>query len=164
MTTATDITIRNAGVGDAGAVHALIVKMAESVPSHFTLRSSAADFERALAGETPAIRVLLAERGDDAIGLLVFFTTFSTWYGTPGIYVQDIFVDAPARGHGVGHRLLVAVSQWGVQHGADHLRLSVDATNAGAQAFYKDHKLRYCDDERIYMIEGDAFRSLGAHS
>ena len=94
--------------------------------------------------------------------MLVFFTTFSTWYGSRGIYVQDIFVDENARGQNIGQRLLAAASKWGEQHRADHLRLSVDRSNTAAQEFYTASKLRHCDDEEIYMIEGDEFRRLAS--
>lgn len=162
MTSDRHPTIRNATVDDAAAVHALIAKLATSVPSHIALRSSAADFERAMAGKRPALRALIAEYDGNPVGVLAFFTTFSTWYGTPGVYVQDIFVAEQARGTGLGRRLLAAACQWGLQHGADHLRLSVDRANSSAQAFYESHELTHCVDEKIYMIEGDAFAQLGA--
>lgn len=153
--------IRTATVDDAAAVHALIARLAASIPSHFELRSTVDDFTRAMAGDEPRLRALLAENGTEPVGVVAFFTTFSTWYGTAGVYVQDIFVDESARGDGLGRQLLAAACKWGVAHGADHLRLSVDHANTAAQDFYASTGLRYCDDEKIYMLEGDAFRQLG---
>lgn len=153
--------IRTATADDAAAVHKLILQLAESIPSQQKLRSSPSDFENAMTGSHPAIRALLAEYDGKPVGVLAFFTTFSTWYGTPGVYVQDIYVDESARGDGVGQRLLAAVSKWGIEHNADHLRLSVDRCNAAAADFYGKNRLLYCEDEKIYMIEGDAMRRLG---
>jgi len=155
------IRIREAAGDDAGTVHAMIAKMAASTPSHISLRSTADDFTRAMTARPPRMHALLAERGETPVGVLVFFTTFSTWYGTPGVYVQDIFVDSGARGNGVGHRLLAAACQWGIQRGADHLRLSVDRENRSAQAFYDRHEMTRKASEIIYQLEGEAFRRLG---
>ena len=164
MTSDRHPTIRSATVDDAAAVHALIADLATSVPSHIARRSSAEDFKRAMAGKHPALHALIAEHDGNPVGVLAFFTTFSTWYGTPGVYVQDIFVAEQARGSGLGHDLLVAACQWGLQHGADHLRLSVDRANSNAKTFYESHELTHCVDEKIYMIEGDAFARLGART
>jgi GNAT superfamily N-acetyltransferase len=162
LTTESSIDIRIATPDDAATVHALVKKMSTAIPSHFSMRSSVDDFTRAMEGDAPAMHALLATRDNAPVGVLVFFTTFSTWYGSPGIYVQDIFVDECVRGKKIGQRLLAAASRWGAQHGADHLRLSVDRGNTSAQKFYAAHNLRHCDDEMIYMAEGDDFRRLGA--
>ncbi len=164
MTSAGQIVIRKASSDDAATVHALITRLAAAIPSHVALHSSAGDLKRALAGDHPAVHALIASRDAKPVGVLAFFTTFSTWYGTPGVYVQDIFVDEQARGDSIGRKLLAAACQWGVKHGADHLRLSVDRANMTAQAFYEKHGLTHCIDEKIYMLEGDAFRQLGVES
>jgi GNAT superfamily N-acetyltransferase len=135
--------------------------MAASLASHISFESGADDFASALAGDPSAINALLATRDGQAIGVLTFFTTFSTWRGKTGVYVQDIFVDESARGAGIGHRLLAAASRRGVELGADHLRLSVDQSNLAARAFYEHRQFDCCADERIYMLAGDAFRQFG---
>jgi ribosomal protein S18 acetylase RimI-like enzyme len=70
-------------------------------------------------------------------------------------------VDEAARGKGIGNRLLAAACRWGIEQGADHLRLSVDRSNVAAQQFYEDRAFTRCDEEQIYMIADDAFRELG---
>ena len=156
--------IRAATAADAVAVHTLITKLAKSIPSPQQLRSSSDDLARAMSGTHPAIHALIAERKQQAMGVLVYFMTFSTWYGTPGVYVQDIYVRKSARGEALGRRLLAAVSKLGADQGADHLRLSVERDNAAAQAFYERLGLTRADHERIYMIEGDAFNKLKART
>lgn len=162
MTATGKIDIRLAKADDAATVHTLIRTMSAAIPSHFSMRSTAEDFAAALSGKPPDIHAFIATQDARPVGVLVFFTTFSTWYGSRGIYVQDIFVDENARGQNIGRRLLAAASKWGEQHHADHLRLSVDRSNTAAQEFYTANKLRHCDDEEIYMIEGDEFRRLAS--
>ena len=162
MSRTDEITVRPATQADAALVHSMIVALAKSAPGKITLRSTPANFETALAGDNPAIRALIAMRADTPVGLVAFFTTFSTWYGATGVYVQDLYVADETRGLGIGRRLMAEVARWASAHGATHVRLSVDRDNVSAQAFYERTGMAYRDDEMIYMIDGDAFRRLGA--
>lgn len=40
-----------------------------------------------------------------AVGLSIYFFTFSTWTGKAGLYLEDLFVDESMRGQGVGKAL-----------------------------------------------------------
>ena len=57
-------------------------------------------------GEQPAFDALIAEVDGDFAGMCLFFPSFSTWRGRPGVYVQDLFVEERFRGAGVGVALL----------------------------------------------------------
>ncbi|GAA5891415.1 hypothetical protein JCM5296_006519 [Sporobolomyces johnsonii] len=45
------------------------------------------------------------EEGGSAVGMAVYFYTFSTWTGRGGLYLEDLFVEASMRGQGVGRAL-----------------------------------------------------------
>ncbi len=51
------------------------------------------DIRRYGFGENPAFEALLAEVDGAPAGVCVFFPSFSTYQGRPGVYVQDLFVD-----------------------------------------------------------------------
>jgi GNAT superfamily N-acetyltransferase len=62
-----------------------------------------------LFGPDAVPRVVLAEPTDPpgpAIGLAVWFPTYSTFLGRPGIWLEDLFVRPGHRGAGVGTALL----------------------------------------------------------
>jgi GNAT superfamily N-acetyltransferase len=50
--------------------------------------------------------VLLAEDDRAIAGLALWFPTFSTFLGRPGIWLEDLFVRPPFRGRGHGLALL----------------------------------------------------------
>lgn len=67
------------------------------------------DLRRHLFGDDPSARVLMAT--DDAdptivVGFALWFPTFSTFLGTPGIWLEDLFVEPEHRGRGHGLALL----------------------------------------------------------
>ncbi len=79
---------------------------------------------------------VLAERAGEAVGMVLFYPDYSTQRGEPGVYVQDLFVDAGCRGLGVGRGLLaqavLAAGAWGGRY----MTLGVGPANAAARAFY----------------------------
>lgn len=162
MSAETGITTRYASSEDAVLVHAMIIEMAHAMDAQAQVRSTVEDFANAMSDDNADIHVLLAERGKVPVGVTIFFLTFSTWRGTLGVYVQDIYVAPEGRGSGIGKRMLGEVAAWASERGADHLRLSVDRDNVGAQAFYENIGMKFCDEEMIYRITGAKFEELGS--
>jgi ribosomal protein S18 acetylase RimI-like enzyme len=152
-----DIRIRPAAIDDAEAIHAALKAMAEDMKAGPKFVSTAEDIRRHGFGAAPAFEVLIAEADDRFAGLCLTFASFSTWMGTPGIYVQDLFVAGGFRGRRIGERLLQAAARRGREKGARYMRLSVDVENLRAQAFYERLGIRHSRDEQIHMIKGADF-------
>ena len=147
-----EITIRRASRDDAGEIHRLIIELAAATGLAGKVTSTPEDFLTHGFGEAPAFEAILAERAGTTVGMAVFFFTFSTWRGQPGLYLQDLVVSESARGQGLGKRLLAETARAAVASGATHIRLSVDAANAQGMRFYESCGLDACTDERLYMI------------
>jgi GNAT superfamily N-acetyltransferase len=104
------VTIRDARPDDLDEICALIVELAiyEEAPDEVAFERD--EVGRHLFGDDPAARVLIAETDDGQVaGMALWFRTFSTWVGRPGIWLEDLFVRPEHRGHGYGRALLEAV-------------------------------------------------------
>ena len=101
-----DIQIRFARPEDAETIHRLVVQLAEYEKLAHEVVSTPAHIRQALEGAHPMVEVLLAENSDRAIGFALFFRTFSTFVGRPGLYLEDLFVLPEHRRDGVGMALL----------------------------------------------------------
>ncbi|NIA69908.1 GNAT family N-acetyltransferase [Pelagibius litoralis] len=157
-----DVTVRLAGKADAQAVYSLIVELARSRDAMDKVISSVADIARDGFGADPAFEALIAEVGGEAVGLCLFFGSYSTWRGRRGLYVQDLIVADSARGLGVGRRLLAETAAIARARGGSYLRLSVDDDNTRAQAFYQRTGLSHSQPEQIYVLNESAFAELAA--
>ena len=153
--------MRRAAVTDAETIHRLIVELATDTGLQHKMTCTPADFREFGFDDEAAFSALLAERDGVAVGMALFFPTFSSWRGELGVYVQDLVVTAAARGQGLGRRLLAETAAAALESGATHLRLSVDAANSGAMRFYASCGLTECTDERIFMLDGNKLRALG---
>ena len=122
--------------------------------------SSVADIRDQGFGADPAFEALIAEQDGAAVGLCLFFESFSSWDGRRGVYVQDIYISETARGLGLGRRLLAEAAAISRARGGSYLRLSAEAENDQAQVFYKRVGLAWSKNERIYQVRGDDFVAL----
>ena len=99
-----DHTVRIAGPDDAETIAVLVRELAiyEKLEQH--AKATAEDFRRHLFGPRPAAEAAIAEAGGKAVGFALWFSTFSTFRGQPGLYLEDIFVRPEFRGAGSARR------------------------------------------------------------
>ncbi len=114
-----------------------------------------------LFGPRPYIEALLAERAGDAVGYAIFHHTYSTFRGSPGVYLEDIYVREEARGTGAGARLLAHVAAIARSRGGHQLSWAVLDWNRSAIDFYENLGARPATGEWLgYELEGEALRKL----
>ena len=152
--------IRFAGVEDADDIYASLVGIAETVDELHKLKSTADDIRRFGFGDAPAFETLIAEIDGRFAGCCLYFASFSTWIGRPGVYVQDFYVADEFRGQGVGERLLQRLAAVTRQRGGCYIRLAVDTQNYRAQAFYTRAGLKHSDTEQIHAAYDADFEAL----
>ncbi|GAB3484679.1 GNAT family N-acetyltransferase [Azotobacter salinestris] len=95
--------------------------------------------QRGLAAiiESPEVGgILLAEENGRPLGMVNLLYTVSTALGAPVALLEDMVVDAAARGRGLGTQLLEAAIATARQHGCLRITLLTDADNLDAQRFY----------------------------
>jgi len=158
---AAPVSIRRAVAADAAALHAMVTAIAAATGDAGKVTSRPEDFLRLGFGDRPAFEALIAEHDGRPVGLSLFFTSFSSWRGATGLYVQDLYVDPAMRGGGLGRRLLAATAAIARARGGRYLRLSADAGNAAAHAVYGRTGFAHAAAERIFVLAGEAFAALG---
>ena len=155
-----EISIRFASIEDAEDIFSALVGIAETVKELHKLKSSVDDIRRFGFGETPAFEVLIAEIDGRFAGCCLYFPSFSTWIGRPGVYVQDFYVADEFRGKGIAERLLQRLASVTRKRGGCYIRLAVDTQNFRAQAFYARAGIKHSDTEQIHAAYDTAFHAL----
>jgi GNAT superfamily N-acetyltransferase len=99
--------IRRAEPGDIAEIAALIHELAayEKMPDAAIFAE--ADLAEHLFGPRPAACVDIAVTDDGTVaGFALWFVTYSTFLGRPGIWLEDLFVRPEHRRGGIGRALL----------------------------------------------------------
>ena len=112
------------------------------------------------------IDTVVAEDGGHLLGACLGLMTYSTWRGCRGLYVVDLFVAPEARGRHLGRDLLRFQARRFAERGARFIKLEVDASNAGAEAFYARLGFAKKAEDRLHILEQDKFKtfvSMGEH-
>jgi GNAT superfamily N-acetyltransferase len=160
--TAPHVTIRPCVEGDAESLVNLVRELAVYERLEQFARATADDFRRHLFGPTPVAEAIVAEADGQAVGFALFFMTFSTFRGQPGIYLEDLFVQPDHRGRGVGKRLLAAVASRAVERGCGRLNWSVLDWNEPSIGFYLSLGARPLDDWTVFRLDDEALARLAS--
>ena len=117
----------------------------------------------ALFGEAPALFGHVALAGDgDVAGFALWFLNFSTWRGTHGIYLEDLYVQPAHRGKGLGRELLRTLAELCVQRGYSRLEWWVLDWNTPSIEFYKAAGAVPMDEWTVFRLTDDALSEFAA--
>lgn len=156
--------IRAATVNDVATIRAMIRELAEYERAIEQVRATEEQLREALFGEHPAAFVLIAEDDEtgEAVGFALWFPLFSTWTGTRGMHLEDLYVRPPARGGGHGKALLASLAAICERRGYERFEWWVLAWNEPTIDFYKSLGVEFLDEWRICRLSGEPLRDLAA--
>ena len=155
-----DLHIVAAREEDTSTILHMIRGLAEYEQMSDRVVATEAGLREQLFGPRPAADVSLAFVGDEAVGFAVYFPSFSTFAGRPGLYLEDLFVEPKWRGRGFGRRLLAHVAQIAVERGCDRLHWVVLPWNQPAIDFYRRLGAQPVTEWQGFSIAGEPFHRL----
>jgi GNAT superfamily N-acetyltransferase len=154
------VTVRPAREGDVGLLLTLIRELAE----YERLADEAVGTEELLRehlfSERAAAEAAIAEDGDEPVGFVLWYTTFSTFQGLPGLWIEDLYVRPEHRGGGTGRALLAHAARVAAERGYGRLELAALDWNEPALGFYRALGARSLDEWKTQRFEGEALRQL----
>ena len=153
-------TIRPASPEDCPAIANLIRELAVYEKLADEAKASADDIRRSLFGPRVYAECLIVDDGGEAVGFALFFHTFSTFRGRPGIYLEDLFVRPSHRGIGLGKSLLRELARLAADRGCSRLEWAVLDWNEPAIGFYRAIGARPMEEWSVYRLDGEALERL----
>jgi GNAT superfamily N-acetyltransferase len=132
------VTVRRVRPDDVPTVVALVRELAAYEKAEHEALMTEAQLHEALFGAAPALFGHVAETADGEVaGFALWFLNFSTWRGTHGVYLEDLFVSPAHRGTGLGRELLRTLAQECADRGFARLEWSVLDWNTPSIDFYR---------------------------
>jgi GNAT superfamily N-acetyltransferase len=156
----TEILVRSASTEDVPLILSFINELAEYERLSHEVVATEGMLREHLFGERPVAEVLIAEHGGEAAGFALFFHTFSTFLGKPGIYLEDLYVRPEFRRAGIGRALLVHLANVARERGCGRLEWSVLDWNEAAIGFYRGIGASPVSGWTVYRVTGEALEGL----
>ncbi|HWJ82053.1 MAG TPA: GNAT family N-acetyltransferase [Nocardioides sp.] len=152
--------IRGAVPEDSDDILRLIRDLAEYERDLAAVENTTALIDEALFGDDPVASALVAEVDGRVVGMAVWYRTYSTWTGFPGMYLEDLYVEPEHRGAGLGRALFQALARVAVAHGFARLEWAVLDWNAPAIRFYEALGGKPLSEWKTYRVAGDTLFEL----
>ena len=149
-------TIRQARPTDAQAIYDMIYELAVYEKAPEEVVTTPDEIEATLFGEGSKTEALICEIEGKIAGYAVFFTSYSTWLGRNGIYMEDLYISPDFRGKGAGKALLKHIARFAVQRNCGRLEWSVLDWNQPAIDFYLSIGALPQSEWVRYRLDGDA--------
>ncbi|MFQ1001514.1 N-acetyltransferase family protein [Modestobacter sp. SSW1-42] len=132
------MSVRPVRPDDVATVCRLVRELAAYEQAEHEAQMTDEQLHTALFGDSPALFGHVAETPDGEVaGFALWFLTFSTWRGTHGIHLEDLFVSPRHRGTGLGRELLRTLAAECVDRGYARLEWSVLDWNTPSIEFYR---------------------------
>jgi GNAT superfamily N-acetyltransferase len=116
--------------------------------------------QAALFGPRLAAEAVIARWQGEPAGLALWFQTFSTWTGLPGLWLEDLFVRPDYRRLGIGRALLVYLARLAQARGYGRFEWSVLDWNQPSIDFYLGLGARPMDEWTTYRLDAGGIARL----
>jgi len=158
----TPFAISSAIESDVPILLALIRELAEFERLAHELEVTADSLCAALFGKRPVAAALLARVNGAPAGYAVYYQTFSTFVGRPGIFLDDIYVRPEFQKRGIGRALLEAVAKIGMEIGGGRFEWIALRWNENALRFYRSLGAKVMDEWALLRMNRREVKSLVA--
>lgn len=157
--------LRTAVPADVPAILGMIHDLAVYEKEPDAVKNTASMLHGGLFADNPQVFAHVVDSpvaGEPIVGFALWFLNYSTWEGTHGIYLEDLYVRPEARGAGHGKALLRTLARTARERGYRRVEWSVLQWNQPSIEFYRSLGAVPMDGWDVYRLTGDALVSFGS--
>ena len=154
------VQIQTATEKDVPILYQFIRELAEYEHLTHAVSATEADLHEGLFGEKPCAEAILAYFENRPVGFALYFTTFSTFVGKSGLYLEDLYVQPEFRGKGIGKALLLRLVHLAQERGYGRMEWSVLNWNEPAIRFYQSMGAVPMNEWTVYRLTCETLAKL----
>jgi GNAT superfamily N-acetyltransferase len=155
------VLIRAAKVEESQLILDFIIELATYEKEPDSVKSSRAQIEESFFCENPAVFCDFVETDEgDVIGFAIWFLNYSTWTGTHGIYLEDLYICPEYRDHGYGTRVLIYLAKLCIERGYHRLQWWVLDWNQSAIDFYHSIGAESMAEWTVMRVSDESLNAL----
>ena len=183
------ISVREATPEDVAQMHQMINELAEYEKAPEEVIATELDLMKALFGRDssspefdqhdsistsgsantphgqPALFAFVVEDPadpDHLAGMAIWFLNYSTWDGTHGVYLEDLYVRPQFRGQGMGKALMKRLAQVCIDNDYSRFQWWVLDWNQPAIEVYRAMGAKAMDEWTVYRVSGQELKDLAS--
>jgi GNAT superfamily N-acetyltransferase len=157
------VSVRAAEEHEVALILGFIRELAQFERLAHEVVATEGQLRQALFGPRPFAEVVFACVDGEPVGFALYFHSFSTFLGRPGLYLEDLFVTPAQRGRGVGRHLLAWLAGLALERGCGRLEWAVLDWNEAAIRFYRKLGAELKEEWQTCRLAGVALEALAAH-
>jgi GNAT superfamily N-acetyltransferase len=157
------VSVRAAEEHEVALILGFIRELAQFERLAHEVVATEGQLRQALFGPRPFAEVVFACVDGEPVGFALYFHSFSTFLGRPGLYLEDLFVTPAQRGRGVGRHLLAWLAGLALERGCGRLEWAVLDWNEAAIRFYRKLGAELKEEWKTCRVAGVALEALAAH-
>ena len=157
-----EFEIRQATIDDVPLILSFIKKLAHYERLAHEVVATEESLTETLFSSGKTAEVAIGFFQNKPIGLVLFFHTYSTFLGRPGLYIEDLFVDESYRRRGFGAALLRYVARLAIERNCGRLEWSVLDWNKPAVNFYNKLGAVPVSGWTVFRVTGEDLANLAA--
>ena len=154
------ITIRTPSIKDAELILQLIRELATYEKLEDCVTATIDDVKNTLFENSPKAHVLIAEEGDEAVGFVLYHTSYSTFLCKYCIHIEDLYVRETKRGKGYGEALVKAICDIACEKDYGRVDWVVLDWNQPAIQFYKHIGAEELSEWKMFRLNYDDIQRL----
>jgi GNAT superfamily N-acetyltransferase len=155
-------SIQPVAVNELSTLLELIRELARFERLEHEVEATVELLQESLFGAQPVAGALLARYGGEPVGYALYFFTFSSFIGRPGLWLDDVYVRPAYRQRGLGCALIKAVAQIGLERKCGRFEWTALNWNTNALDFYRRLGATSMDNWTLLRMNAQALRGLAA--
>ncbi len=155
-----ELNIRAAVGEDVPVILKFVRDLARYERAENEVVATEASLHSSLFGQTRHAHAVIADVRHKPVGFALYFFSFSTWLGKPGLYLEDLYVDPQHRNLGVGKLVLKTLAQIALEHGCGRFEWSVLDWNEPSIKFYEKLGAEAQSEWVKYRLSGSCLTML----
>lgn len=155
-----EVSIRPAVESDVATILRFVTDLAIYEKAEHEVVADEESLTRTLFGEPRYAEALIAESGLVPLGFALYFFSYSTWLGRPGLYLEDLYVMPAHRKRGAGKALFRSLARIAVDRGCGRFEWSVLDWNQPAIDFYEQMGSEAQSEWIKYRLSGGPLNDL----
>ncbi|MDZ4660744.1 MAG: GNAT family N-acetyltransferase [Pseudomonadota bacterium] len=116
--------------------------------------------KKSFLAKNSVAKTLIIEKNGVPCGFAVYFYNFSTFLGSKGIYLEDLYIRSEFRRQGLGRKVFAYLANLAVKEKCQRFEWSVLDWNKPAIKFYRELGARPLKQWQIQRLDAKAIRKL----